>query len=102
MDDRYNRALGAIRFAALQKRTITYVDLSQVIGAFPGSGQMNRVLGHIMKQDALNNRPLFCSLVVSVKTNKPGDGFYEMAKKYGKKCDDFLSEQVECFNYLGP
>lgn len=50
---------------------------------FSGGTDLAETLGEIMKEDHDQGRPLSTALVVSVRTDLPGKGFFEYARNLG-------------------
>lgn len=91
---------GALAYAAMLKRPITYRELAVIQNRKSGSGRQNRALRRVMEMDLRDGHPILSSLCVSDVTNRCGKGFYDNCKELGIKCDninDFIALQLECF-----
>lgn len=70
---------------ARQRSLITYSDLANEITAVPltpESPGLARLLSERQAEDIEANGPLFTSLVVGRRTNKPGKGFFGLSKNW--------------------
>lgn len=87
--------------AAQQCGVVTYQEVAQACG-LPTSGNymsstVGNLLGEVSRNELAHGRPFLSAIAVGVN-GKPGDGFYDWAKKLGSMKDDqdeeaFLTEE---------
>ncbi len=63
--------------------TVNYIPLAKACGMFSGGTDLAKTLGDIMKEDHEQGQPLTTAIVVSVRTDLPGKGFFEYARNLG-------------------
>lgn len=93
--DDWNAAKAEIREVlgkrAPKKDPIRYGELVKLVGAvdFEANDQrLFHILGEVSTEEARAGRGMLSALVVSAGDNMPGSGFFELAKKLGRKGDD--------------
>jgi hypothetical protein len=77
--------------AAQYRGTVTYQEIAMImgiptVGSYMGS-QTGWILGEISEDEFNAGRPMLSAVAVGV-AGTPGDGFYTLAKKFGKLNDD--------------
>lgn len=76
---------------APKKDPIRYGELVRLIEAVDFAANDQRlfhILGEVSTDEARAGRGMLSALVVSAGDNMPGSGFFELAKKLGRKGDD--------------
>ena len=75
--------------SAIQKNTISYSDVGEVVGldmANPGDRtKLGNILDEINREEHENGRPLLSVLVVQKESGHPGKGFFELARELSKQ-----------------
>lgn len=70
---------------AHQQRLVTYTDVVSEISAIsmePRSTELARLMCERTAADAQEDRPLLSSIVIGRRTNRPGRGFFDFARKF--------------------
>ena len=92
---------GVLCHAAQNKERVFYTDLANIQDTFTGSGVQNRALCEIVEWCKSDDAGILSSLVVSNKTNMPGDGFFTAAHENGYRYRDRVEfvnrQQLQCF-----
>lgn len=95
----------ALEDVAIRQSLCTYTDLVASIRSValePRSPELVRLLCERMVVDLQEERPLLSSLVVGRRTNRPGRGFFEFARRYVRIDDDdafWLAEVTSSHGY---
>ena len=87
--------------AAKYRGTVTYQEIAQIMG-LPLSGnhmskQVGWILGEISAYELENGRPMLSAIAVGVN-GKPGQGYFEWARKLGRltTVDEWAFWESEC------
>ena len=74
--------------AARNKQPIFYGEIAEIMGLPPSGDQMARetgqILGEIWEYEHTHSRPLLSAVVVRSDKEKPGKGFFTLARELGK------------------
>jgi len=100
----YRSACDELIRVARAGKTIYYSDLANILG-LPTSGdqmrhEVSHLLGEISEDEVtLHKRPMLSAVVVSRENNRPGSGFYELARQLkkltaGEAEEDFWVQEV--------
>jgi hypothetical protein len=87
--------------AAKYRGTVTYQEIAQIMGLPLSGNHMSRevgwILGEISEYELENGRPMLSAIAVGVN-GKPGQGFFEWAKKLGRLTteDEWAFWESEC------
>lgn len=72
---------------AIDQTFISYGDLAPLVGLdmdIPyDRGELGRLLGEISTYERQQGRPLLSAVAISLGANKPGDGFFDLARDLG-------------------
>ena len=99
----YDQVRNLLIEAAREQRPIPYVpNITQVMDLDePGehmARELGQILGEISEDEHLAGRPLLSAVAYSTTLNKPGRGFYDLARELGKEFNDedrFWGEEVQ-------
>jgi hypothetical protein len=87
----YSLVLTELITAARYRGTVTYQEIAQIMGLPLSGNHMSRevgwVLGEISEDELANGRPMLSAIAIGVN-GKPGQGFYEWAKKLSRFTTD--------------
>jgi hypothetical protein len=72
--------------AARNKQPIFYGEIAEIMGLPPSGDHMARrqILGEIGEYEHSHNRPLLSAVVVRSDKEKPGKGFFTLARELGE------------------
>ena len=87
--------------AARYRGTVTYQEIAQIMGLPLSGNHMSRevgwILGEISAYELENGRPMLSAIAVGVN-GKPGQGYFEWARKLGRLTteDEWVFWENEC------
>jgi hypothetical protein len=87
--------------AAKYRGTVTYQEIAQIMGLPLSGNHMSRevgwILGEISAYELENGRPMLSAIAVGVN-GKPGQGYFEWARKLGRWTteDEWAFWESEC------
>ena len=93
----YTELIAATKY----RGTVTYQEIAQIMGLPLKGSHMGRevgwVLGEISADELANGRPMLSAIAVGVN-GKPGQGFFEWARKLGRLTteDEWAFWESEC------
>jgi hypothetical protein len=76
-----------LEYARIQQKTISYIELAEVLSMFSGGSELANVLGEIAKEDFEAGHPVITALAVRKDTGRPGKGFYTYLNSLGATLD---------------
>jgi hypothetical protein len=93
----YNELITAAKY----RGTVTYQEIAQIMGLPLSGNHMSRevgwILGEISAYELENGRPMLSAIAVGVN-GKPGQGYFEWARKLGRLTteDEWAFWESEC------
>ena len=82
-------------------KPITYSDFTEALGKGIRSdadvGALGRYLDVICELEAEEDRPMLTALLISKDTGRPGEGFYDMARKLNKYAGTTEQDDIDFF-----